>query len=127
MRIEGEWLLCDDAVVRPTVTVHVQIQDGRRESDRFLVDSGTDRTVVSADLLHRLHVSGRSHALGVGLFGIGGAAAFTDPESTNRSIPGQDVLDNFDPILSWRRDEVLLLAPNHQYHVVDGGVVHKVS
>jgi hypothetical protein len=28
------------------------------------------------------------------------------------------VLDNFDLILSRRRNEVLLLAPNHEYHVM---------
>ena len=33
------------------------------------------------------------------------------------SVLGRDVLNNFDVILSWRRKEVLLLAPNHQYHV----------
>jgi hypothetical protein len=45
-------------------------------------------------------------------------AAFTDPEVTDMSILGRDVLDNFDVILSRRREEVLLLAPNHQYRVV---------
>jgi hypothetical protein len=144
MRIEGEWLLCDDGVVRPTVTVHVKGSNGRRESDRFLVDSGADRTVLSADLLHRLQVAGESSSLAFGLFGIGGAAdfvivrpelglvrdgggaviirgefaAFTEPGATDRSILGRDVLDNFDLILSRRRDEVLLLAPNHRYQIV---------
>jgi hypothetical protein len=33
------------------------------------------------------------------------------------SILGRDVLDNFDVIVSRRRDEVLLLAPNHRYEV----------
>jgi hypothetical protein len=70
MQIDGEWLHCDDGVVRPTVTVHVKGSDGRRE-----------------------------------------------PESTDRSILGRDVLDNFDLILSRRREEVLLLALNHRYQV----------
>jgi hypothetical protein len=34
-----------------------------------------------------------------------------------RGILGRDVLDNFDVILSRRRNEVLLLAPNHHYEV----------
>jgi hypothetical protein len=33
------------------------------------------------------------------------------------SVLGRDVLDNFDVIFSRRRDEVLLLAPNHSYTV----------
>jgi hypothetical protein len=143
MRIEDDWLLCDDGIVRPTVTVHVHDGHGGRESDRFLIDSGADRTVLSADLLHRLQPAGEAVSVDFGLFGIGGAAAFvivqsvlelvrddgravtirgafaafTDPESTDRSIFGRDVLDNFDLILSRQRDEVPILAPNHQYQV----------
>jgi hypothetical protein len=44
-------------------------------------------------------------------------AAFTDPQATDMSILGRDVLDHFDVILSRRRDEVLLLAPAHAYSV----------
>ena len=44
-------------------------------------------------------------------------AAFTDPSATDLSILGRDVLNHFDVILSRRRNEVLLLAPNHQYRV----------
>ena len=43
-------------------------------------------------------------------------AAFIDPTATDLSILGRDVLYHFDVILS-RRNEVLLLAPNHQYRV----------
>jgi hypothetical protein len=44
-------------------------------------------------------------------------AAFTDPSATDLSILGRDVLNHFDVILSRRRNEVLLLAPNHQYRI----------
>jgi hypothetical protein len=44
-------------------------------------------------------------------------AAFTDPAATDLSILGRDVLDNFDVITSRRRNQVLLLAGNHQYQV----------
>jgi len=44
-------------------------------------------------------------------------AAFTDPSATDLSILGRDVRNHFDVILSRRRNEVLLLAPNHQYRV----------
>jgi hypothetical protein len=44
-------------------------------------------------------------------------AAFTDPATTDLSILGRDVLNIFDVIVSKRRNEVLLLAGNHQYRV----------
>ena len=54
---------------------------------------------------------------GVPIAVSGAFTAFTDPAATDMSVLGRDVLNNFDVILSWRRKEVLLLAPNHQYHV----------
>lgn len=143
MRILGEWLVCDDGVTRPTVRAYVCTGGIRAHADDFLIDSGADRTVFSASLWRRLDTIGRvspEHALQ----GIGGGAssvlvearlelerddgqpvsirgefyAFTDQESSDLSILDRDVLDNFDLILSRRRDEVLLLAPNHQYQVI---------
>jgi hypothetical protein len=100
MRIEGEWHLCDDGITRPTVQAKVQAADGSFHVEFFLVDSGADRTVFSASVLVRLGFSGN-----------------TDPTATDLSILGRDVLNNFDMILSHRCNEVLLLAPNHQYRV----------
>jgi hypothetical protein len=143
MRFVGRWLLFDDGVTRPVMEVNVYDRDGQRQSDLFLIDSGADQTVFNADLLHQLQLLGTSAPAGFGLYGIGGTAAFvvvrtvleligddgrpatirgefaafTDPEATDLSILGRDVLDNFDVIISRRRDEVLLLAPNHHYHV----------
>jgi hypothetical protein len=47
----------------------------------------------------------------------GELASFTDSTATDLSILGRDVLDNFDMIISRRRNEVWLLAPRHQYRV----------
>jgi hypothetical protein len=44
-------------------------------------------------------------------------AGFTDPTATDLSILGRDVLSNFDLIFSRRRNEIILIAPNHQYKV----------
>ncbi len=44
-------------------------------------------------------------------------AAFTDPMATDLSILGRDILMNFDVILSYQAQEVLLLAPHHSYRV----------
>lgn len=143
MRFVGRWLLFDDGVTRPVMEVSVYGGHGQRQSDLFLIDSGADRTVFNADLLYQLQMPGNPAPSGFGLSGIGGTAAFvvvqtgieligddgrpaiirgefaafTDPQALDLSILGRDVLDNFDLILSRRRDEVLLLAPHHQYHV----------
>ena len=42
------------------------------------------------------------------------------PGPLDLSVLGRDVLDNFDLIVSRRRDEVLLLAPAHSYRVEPG-------
>lgn len=143
MRIVGEWFTSDDDVTRPIVYAAVSNTRDRRQGDRFLVDSGADRTVFSADLLHRLGGPRDRETGGITLQGIGGGtdfvlldtaieltrddgvsavirgrfAAFTDPSASDVSILGRDVMDNFDVIISHRRNEVLLLAPNHQYQV----------
>ncbi len=44
-------------------------------------------------------------------------AAFTDPTATDLSILGRDVLNNFDVIQSYPRNEVLLLTGGHRYRV----------
>ncbi len=46
-------------------------------------------------------------------------AAFTDPEATEASLLGRDILDQFDVILSRRRNEIHLLRPLHQYVVTE--------
>jgi hypothetical protein len=143
MRIVGEWLSCDDGITRPVVIAEVFGNDGKSHHERFLIDTGADRTAFSAGLLEKLYfVTNPAHP-GYGLQGIGGSsafvvvttimeltcddgtparvrgefAAFTDPAVTDLSILGRDVLDNFDVLASRRRHEVLLLAGHHQYQV----------
>jgi hypothetical protein len=143
MRIVGEWLLCDDGFTRPVVHALALGGDGQSHTDRFLIDSGADRSAFSAAFLQRLRLPADPSRPGFGLAGISGRvgfvlvtavielkrddggparvrgqyAAFTDPQASDLSVLGRDVLDNFDVILSQRRDEVLLLAPNHSYVV----------
>jgi hypothetical protein len=143
MRIVGEWLTCDDLVRRPCVRGRVGGAGGTYLEDVFLIDTGADRTVFGAVLLAKLGILTVTPSAGIALQGIGGSsafvllttvleltrddgapahirgefAAFIDPNSTDLSILGRDVLNHFDVILSRRRNEVLLLALNHQYHV----------
>jgi hypothetical protein len=142
MRILGKWDLCEDDVVRPML--FLDVINGARTEDWFLIDTGADRTVLSAGLLKQLGAPQASAPLGFALAGIGGPrafvqvqitlnlrrsdggvaviegsfAAFTDEEATDFSILGRDVLDHMDLILSRRRNEVILIAPPTRYEIL---------
>jgi Aspartyl protease len=143
MLVTGEWQLRDDGVMRPIMRARVLGRVGHATSENFLIDSGADRTVLSAVLLSRLRLPIRSTAPDSTLSGIGGTsdfvlvttaiefmrddggsvqirgefAGFTDPRATDVSVLGRDVLDNFDLIIGRHRTTILLLAPRHRYHV----------
>jgi hypothetical protein len=143
MVIAGEWLTCEDGITRPVILAKVLGGGGQYHADNFLVDSGADRTVLSAELLSKLEALTNRPKPDFSLHGVGGEsnsvpiksvleferqdgkparvrgefAAFTDPEATDFSILGRDVLDNFDVILSRTRGEVLFLAGNHKYRI----------
>lgn len=51
MQINGEWLLCEDGVVRPVIRGRILGGNGSRTVVEFLVDTGADRTVLSAAIL----------------------------------------------------------------------------
>ena len=143
MLIRGEWWRCSDGELRPVVPIDVVGAGATPFHRRFLVDIGADRTVFSAALLADLGLQGDVPPVDQNFQGIGGTspfvvittvlefvregggiarvrgqfAAFTDSQSTDMSILGRDVLDQFDVIVSRRKNEVLLLAPNHSYAI----------
>lgn len=143
MRIAGVWHKCDDGIVRPLLMVRIVGPNGLNIDAAFLIDSGADRTVFSADLLNQIGGATSSPPTGVSLAGIGGTqdyvqvqatlnlprtdggpasvqgsfAAFTDSTATDFSILGRDVMDHFDVILSRRRNELFLLATPSQYEI----------
>jgi predicted aspartyl protease len=51
MRIDGEWLLCDDGIRRPVIRGEILTGNGDWQRAEFLVDTGADRTVFSAATL----------------------------------------------------------------------------
>jgi Retroviral aspartyl protease len=144
MQIVGHWWQGDDGVTRPVVEINVSGSDGKLHSDRFLIDSGADCTALSSALMDRLQLPARQPDANQLLLGIGGSrrhrwvnaaleflddtgrvirvrgevAGFIDSAASEMSILGRDILNNFDVILSRRRADVLLLAPNHKYQVV---------
>jgi len=66
----------NDGTTRPIVRAEVLRLDGRPIPEGFLVDSGTDRMVLSAAVLERLHLLMRRGQPGLTLSGIGGESAF---------------------------------------------------
>jgi hypothetical protein len=144
MRVVGEWMVGDDGATRPVVELEVKAADGSLKPERFLVDSGADRTVFSAEMLETLGFPAAPAPVCLVLEGVGGEseyvlvrtrvklpcddggaanmhgefAAFTDASATDLSILGLEILDHFDVILSRRRNEVLLLTKEHSYRVV---------
>lgn len=116
---------------------------GERIPERFLIDTGADQTVLSATVLHEAALPTKPREDDTALAGVGGSvdsvivsgilefaredgtaisvrgdfAAFLDAEFSDLSILGRDVLDNFDVIVSRRRNEVLLVAGRHRYSI----------
>lgn len=139
MRINGEWLECDDGVIRPSVKGMVRLADGQWFEVTFLLDAGADRTVFSAwflDLLKPLALrkSEQSHLAGVGgpvdsltietAIGFikddgrpisvrGTFHVFVESESADLSVLGRDVTNNFGIIYDYPNQTVALLAPPH--------------
>lgn len=139
MRIVGAWRTCDDGIVRPVLRVVLFDARGHPLTEWFLIDTGADQTVLSGTAYFRLGIAGHRPDGGHRLMGIGGAsdfvlitteaeltrddgqvvkirgdlAAFTDATATDFSVLGRDVLDNFDLVVSRRKNEICLLAGNH--------------
>lgn len=72
MRIDGEWLLCDDRIARPVIRGEILAGDGTWQRAEFLVDTGADRTVFSAAVLAALRLQPVVTQARLG--GIGGVA-----------------------------------------------------
>lgn len=143
MRVNGEWLECDDGVIRPSVPGFVRAPDGKMIEVTFLLDAGADRTVFNSRYLHRLQPLTASETEQIHLAGVGGEVGsitlqtvvgfirdngqlitvrgafgvFTVGESSEMPVLGRDVTNNFDVIYSFRRREVMLLAPPHSYQI----------
>lgn len=141
MRIDGEWYPCDDGIVRPVFHGHVQAADRSWKPVSFLVDTGADQTVFSADVLARLACPAvrTDHRLA----GVGGVAdsvavptqirfacdggrravfrgeyaAFTSLEALDMSILGRDVMSLLTLIVDWHGDVVCMIAQEHRYRI----------
>lgn len=140
MRIDGEWLLCDDGIVRPVVRAEILAGNGAWQSAEFLVDSGADRTVFSAATLAALRLQALTNLRLGGLGGIansllvetqvrlthedagkvvfrGRYAAVTELEALDMSVLGRDITGLFAVIVDRPESVVCLVRHPHEYSV----------
>jgi hypothetical protein len=143
MRIVGEWRRFSDWVTRPIVEAEMLSAAGNVVTVRFLIDSGADCTALNAATLVKLALPHQRPQSDTHIRGVAGEADYitirsaiefklddggaakvrgefvglTDPDASDLCVLGRDVTDNFDVILSRRRNDALLLAPTHQYQV----------
>jgi hypothetical protein len=141
MRIDGQWLMGDDGVVRPVISGDIRTADGSWEQCEFLVDIGADRTVLSAATLAKLGL--QPLAMPEGLSGVGGMvatvivetelhlmredgghvvfrgqyAAVTELEALDISVLGRDITRLFAVIVDWPHDVVCLVGQRHRYSI----------
>jgi predicted aspartyl protease len=141
MRLNGEWFACTDGDMRPIVRAAILCGNGVWLPIEMLVDTGADRTILSASVFDELKLPGLTPDRGVG--GIGGAiatvvvssqlriarddgqyaffrsqyAACVDLDSLDMSILGRDVLDLFALIVDRRANVVAIVGQDHTYTI----------
>jgi hypothetical protein len=140
MRINGEWYLCDDGVVRPIVRGELLARDGSWLDVEFLLDIGAYRTVLVADLLRWLAPGG---PIGQPLNGLGGTAAsvnvatairlstdqgnkivlrgqfaaVTESAALDMCVLGRDITSMFAVIVDQPQNVICLLSQRHRYRI----------
>lgn len=141
MRIDGQWLVCDNGVMRPVISGDIRTVDGAWEQCEFLVDTGADRTVFSAAILAKLGLQPlATHESLSGLGGMASAvivdtqiqltreeagnvvfrgqyAAVTTLEALDISVLGRDITRLFAVIVDRPHDVVCLLEQRHRYSI----------
>ncbi len=144
MLCQGEWLVCDDGIVRPIVRGRILGGNGEWRRIKFLLDTGADRTVISASVLGALNLQGVQPKDRIG--GVGGLAdsvdvttqirlarddgqwvtlrgtytACLDSEILDISVLGRDILNLFAVIVDRAADRVMLLHGADRYSILRG-------
>ena len=144
MQINGEWLLCDDGVVRPVIRGEILTNERFWQPAEFLVDTGADRTVFSAATLSKLglqpiFVQERLGGLGGLINAVEVAtqirftrepgskvvfrsqyAAVTVVEALDICVLGRDITGLFTVLVDQPGNIVCLLGQRHRYTIVQG-------
>ncbi len=140
MRIDGQWRVCDDGIVRPVISGEVLSASGSWVPVPFLVDTGADCSVLSADIVLSLGLTGGP---AIPLGGVGGQASsvlldiqlrmatadgglarfkaklagVNDPAALDMSVLGRDITNLFALIVDRPQEVVCLLGQNHFYEI----------
>ena len=141
MRFDGMWEACNDGVVRPLLLAEIQAQSGEWHGFEMLVDTGADRTVLSADVWKSLGLETSEPETKLG--GIGGlveavrlrvklafardggqmvifraeVAACVDDKLLDMSVLGRDIVEMFTLVADRRGNLLTLLGGNHSYSI----------
>jgi predicted aspartyl protease len=141
MRINGEWLLFDDDILRPVLRGEILTEAGAWQQAEFLVDTGADRTVFSAAAASKLGL--QSSDLRERISGLGGPVnsvvvqtqiqltretgskvtfrgeyvAVTDVEALDVCVLGRDITGLFAVVVDQPGDVVCLLSQRHRYTI----------
>lgn len=141
MRIDGEWLVGDDGISRPVIRGEMLAADGSWVRVPFLLDTGADRTVLSAAVLRLLGLRAGENPDRIG--GVGGIvssvsidttirltrdgdgkvllrgrfAAVTELEALDMCVLGRDITGLFAVIVDQPADVICLVVQRHQYRI----------
>jgi predicted aspartyl protease len=142
MRIDGQWAVFADGFMRPIIRGELRGGDDSWIEVPFLVDTGADRTVISAGVLSKLRLDPLAAQDTVsGLGGLvdsilveteiqltreiagnvilrGQFAAVTELEALDISVLGRDITGLFAVIVDQPGEVVTLLAQRHRYSIV---------
>ena len=70
MQFNGGWYLCDDGIIRPIMRGEILAGSGAWRAAEFLIDTGADRTVFSANVLEALGLTAGVHESVAGIGGV---------------------------------------------------------
>ena len=141
MRFNGEWLRCDDGIIRPVIRAEILAGDGGWRAFELLIDTGADRTVISANVLESLN--GQTTVAQDKIGGVGGLvnsvlvdtqirlsredgqkatfrsqyAACTEYEDLDMSVLGRDILEMFALTVDRRADVIAIIRGQHYYTI----------
>jgi predicted aspartyl protease len=141
MRFDGLWERCEDGVVRPLLSAEVLSECDSWHSVAMLIDTGADRTVLSADVWKALNME--PHETEVQIGGVGGfaeavrvrtklrlersdgklvtfrveIAACLNAAVLDMSVLGRDIIDMFTLVADREGGVLTLLGGNHHYSI----------
>jgi hypothetical protein len=141
MLCQGEWMRCDDGIAQPILRGRILGSDGVWRRIEFLLDTGADKTVISANVLKSLNLQYVQPVDRIG--GVGGFvdsvdvttqirlarddgqwvtlrgtyAACLQGEALDMSVLGRDILNIFAVIVNRAADRVILLHGADGYSI----------